>query len=209
MSLSTDQTQVGTRCDTFERVFVILLFDKPLHTSTFQSSMLNIENTTKRTLQKWSKSMVAVQHAWFVTKVYRDYRKTFGRSLSVNFCSWGQTCLRRISTAFQTSQHIVNTRINSLKKLRRFLDKEAIILATVRHPFVYTDLPSRASSSMDFPCFRCPIVCLIQQQMHQTHSQSILNVCKYRTYFERMLNKLWMDLHGWTFIGKQWQFKLM
>ena len=68
---------------------------------------------------------------------------------------------KRASKASQTHfkcQHIVNTRINSFKKLQRCLEKEAIILATIRHPSVYTDLSSRASPSIPRPCFGCAAV---------------------------------------------------
>ena len=66
-------------------------------------------------------------------------------------------------THFQR-QYIVNSRINSLNKLRRFLEKEAILFGTVRHPSAYIDLTSRASPPIPRPCFRRPIVFIIQQQ---------------------------------------------
>ena len=46
------------------------------------------------------------------------------------------------------------TSVVECAKSPTLLEKEAIILATVRHPSVYTDLRSRASPSIPRPCFR-------------------------------------------------------
>ena len=50
-----------------------------------------------------------------------------------------------------------NTRLTA-RQLQRFLEKEVIIRATVRHPSVYTDFLSRASLKIPRPWFRCAAV---------------------------------------------------
>ena len=54
------------------------------------------------------------------------------------------------------------------RKLQRFLEKEAIIRATARHPFVYTHFSPTASPPMPHPCFRCAAVPRVAYTIRRT-----------------------------------------
>ena len=97
---------------------------------------------------------------------------TCSRQMLIVGRSWHQhqhQLSRHIQKCVSTYNH---TRFPS-KKLQRFVDKEAIIRATARHPIAYAHVSPAPSPSIPRPSFRCAAV--------QRVAYTIFHFCYVRT----------------------------